>query len=120
MIFYLDNSIKNPQPAVGLFKDAQTVIKQPMQDTREKPSLKWDGAIKTDESPVFSTVLDGHRRVLASHRASIEQVTAMALDAMEYAQNASDMRRIGDHCSLKLDLALDNAAAAARGVAEAL
>jgi hypothetical protein len=39
---------------------------------------------------------------------------------MDYAQNATDMRRIGDYCSLKLDLALDNAAAAARGVAGAL
>lgn len=92
----------------------------PMEYNSEKPSLKWDGAIKTDESPVFSAVLEGRRRGLASHRASIEKVTSMALDAMDYAQNATDMRRIGDYCSLKLDLALDNAAAAARGVAGAL
>jgi hypothetical protein len=92
----------------------------PMEYNSEKPSLKWDGEIKTDESPVFSTVLEGRRRALASHRASIEQVAAMALDAMDYAQNVSDMRRIGDYCSMKLDLALDNAAAAARGVAEVL
>ncbi len=85
----------------------------------EKPSLQWDGAIKTLESPMFSHVLEERRRVLASHRASIEQVAAMALDAMDYAQNATDMRRIGDYCSTKLDIALDNAAAAARGIAEA-
>ncbi len=85
--------------------------------------LKWDGAIhpiKTDETPMFSPVLEGHRRVLASHRASIAKVASMALDAMDYAQTTSDMRRIGEYCSTKLDLALDNAAAAARGVAEVL
>ena len=123
VVIFFEEFEKKPQPVAELFKVAQIAC-MPMEyysdiQNKGKPSLKWDGAIKTDESPMISQVLDERRRVLASHRAAIEKVAAMALDAMDYAQNASDMRRIGDYCSTKLDLSLDNASAAARGIAEA-
>jgi hypothetical protein len=65
--------------------------------------------------------MNEHERlhVLDTHGASILKVAKTALDALDTQNSAAEMRNVVKNCRMRLGILMDEANAAARGLAEA-
>ena len=80
--------------------------------------LKWaNGVISTERARAHTNEHELH--VLDTHRASILKVAETALDALDTQNSAAEMRHVVKNCRMRLGILMDEANAAARGLAEA-